>query len=159
MYLNNYYLWRQKLNNNTKSKSKWINSFHKIDKINNKSYEDYELLIKDVSEAFRLIEKCENDYYYCLGKPLNEPSRIEQNSFFFEVRRDNIGNIIRAINLERSHDHHEIFIRVLKQIESAISELLYRTLKICPWSSTFPYIRKNGKREFIPRHIKTTNKF
>ena len=39
-----------------------------------KKTEDYELLIKTVSEVSQLIEKSKDEYYYRLGKRLNEPS-------------------------------------------------------------------------------------
>ena len=153
-------MWRQRspwVNDIIKSKSKWKNSFYKIYKKNNKSYSDYELLIKAVSEVSNLIEKLNNEYYYFWVKRLNEPSAIKRNSFFFEIRTDNIGKVIRAISLEKSHNHREISIRVLNLSESIISEPLYLTLKIYHCSSTFSYIGK--KRNEIPQHKKAISKF
>ena len=39
-----------------------------------KKTEDYELLVKAVSEVSQLIEKSKDEYYYRLGKRLNDPS-------------------------------------------------------------------------------------
>ena len=39
-----------------------------------KKTEDYELLTKAVSEVSQLIEKSQDEYYYRLGKRLNDPS-------------------------------------------------------------------------------------
>ena len=43
-------------------------------KRNGKKTEDYELLVKAVSEVSQLIEKNKDEYYYRLGKRLNDPS-------------------------------------------------------------------------------------
>ena len=57
------------INDNIKSKIKWKNSTYKNYKRNGKKTEDYELLIKAVSEVSQLIEKSNR-----LGKRLNDPS-------------------------------------------------------------------------------------
>ena len=41
---------------------------------NGRKTEDYELLTKAVSEVSQLIEKSKGEYYYRLGKRLNNPS-------------------------------------------------------------------------------------
>ena len=43
-------------------------------KRNGKKTEDFELLTKAVSEVSQLIEKSNDEYYYRLGKRLNDPS-------------------------------------------------------------------------------------
>ena len=126
-------LWRQRstwINNNINSKSKWKNNFHK---------------------------KRKNEYYFCLGKRLNELSAIKRNPFFFETGADKIGKVIGVISLEKSHDHQEISNRVFNLSQSIISEPLFLTFKICPYSNTFPHIGKKGNE--IPHHKKATNKF
>ena len=47
---------------------------HKNYKRNGKKTEDYDLLVKAVSEVSQLIEKSKDEYYYRLGKRLNDPS-------------------------------------------------------------------------------------
>ena len=47
---------------------------HKNYKRNGKKTEDYELFAKAVSEVSQLIEKSKDEYYYRLGKRLNDPS-------------------------------------------------------------------------------------
>ena len=43
-------------------------------KRNGKKTEDYELLTKAVSKVSQLTEKSKDEYYYQLGKRLNDPS-------------------------------------------------------------------------------------
>ena len=43
-------------------------------KRNGKTTEDFELLTKAVSEVSQLIEKSKDEYYYRLGKRLNDPN-------------------------------------------------------------------------------------
>ena len=62
------------INDNIKNKIRWENSMYKNYKRNGKKTEDYELLTKAVSEVSQLIEKSKDEYYYRLGKRLNDPS-------------------------------------------------------------------------------------
>ena len=62
------------INDNIKNKIRWKNSIYKSYKRNGKRTEDYESLTKAVSEVSLLIEKSKGDYYYRLGKRLNDPS-------------------------------------------------------------------------------------
>ena len=62
------------INNNIKSKISWKNSMYKNYKRNGKKAEDYKLLTMAVSEVSQLIEKNKDEYYYRLGKQLNDPS-------------------------------------------------------------------------------------
>ena len=62
------------INDNIKNKIKWKNTMYKNYKRNGKKTEDYELLIKTVSEVSQLIEESKDEYYYRLGKRLNDPS-------------------------------------------------------------------------------------
>ena len=62
------------INDNIKNKIKWKNSMYKNYKRIGKKTEDYQFLVKAVSEVFQLIEKCKDEYYYRLGKRLNDPS-------------------------------------------------------------------------------------
>ena len=62
------------INDNIKNKIKWKNSMYKNYKRNGKKTEDCELLVKAVSEVSQLIEKSKDEYYYRLGKQLNDPS-------------------------------------------------------------------------------------
>ena len=62
------------INDIIKDKIKWKNSMYKNYKRNGKKTEDYELLVKAVSEVSQLIEKSKDEYYYRLGKRLNDPS-------------------------------------------------------------------------------------
>ena len=60
------------INDNIKNKIKWKNSMYKNYKRNGKKTEDCELLVKAVSEVSQLIEKGKDEYYYRLGKRLND---------------------------------------------------------------------------------------
>ena len=62
------------INDNIKNKIKWKNSMYKNYKRSCKKTEDYKLLVKAVSEVSQLIEKGKDEYYYRLGKRLNDPS-------------------------------------------------------------------------------------
>ena len=62
------------INDNIKNKIRWENSMYKNYKRNGKKTEDYELLTKAVSEVSQLIEKSNDEYYYRLGKRINDPS-------------------------------------------------------------------------------------
>ena len=62
------------INDNIKNEIKWKNSMDKNYKRNSKKTEDYELLTKTVSEVSQLIEKSKDEYYYRLGKQLDDPS-------------------------------------------------------------------------------------
>ena len=62
------------INDNIKNKIKWKNSMYKNYKRNGQKIEDYELLVKPVSEVSQLIEKSKDEYYYRLRKRLNDPS-------------------------------------------------------------------------------------
>ena len=62
------------INDNVKNKIKWKNSMHKNYKRNGKKTEDYELLTKTVCEVSQLIEMSKYEYYYRLGKGLNDPN-------------------------------------------------------------------------------------
>ena len=62
------------INDNIKNKIKWKNSMYKNYKRNGKKTEENELLTKAVSEVSWLIEKSKDEYYYQLGKRLNNPS-------------------------------------------------------------------------------------
>ena len=62
------------INDNIKNKIKWKNSMYKNYKRNDKKTEDYELLVKAVSEVSQLIEKSKDEYFYRLGKQLNYPN-------------------------------------------------------------------------------------
>ena len=61
------------INDNIKNKIRRKNSMYKNYKRNGKKTEDYELLTKAVSEVSQLIEKSNDEYYYQLGKRLNNP--------------------------------------------------------------------------------------
>ena len=56
------------INDNIKNIIKWKNSMYKNYKRNGQKTEDYELLVKAVSEVSQLIEKSNDEYYYRLGK-------------------------------------------------------------------------------------------
>ena len=63
------------INDNIKNKIRRKNSMYKNYKRNSKNNRDYELLTKAVSEVSQLIEKSKDEYYYRLGKRLNDPSK------------------------------------------------------------------------------------
>ena len=62
------------INDNIKNKIKWKNSMYKNYKRNGIKTEDYELLKKAVSDVSQLIVKSKDEYYYRLGKRLNDPN-------------------------------------------------------------------------------------
>ena len=62
------------INDNIKNKIKWKSRMYKNYKRNGKKTEDYELLTKAVSDVSQLIVKSKDEYYYRLGKRLNDPN-------------------------------------------------------------------------------------
>ena len=62
------------INDNIKNKIRRKSSMYKNYKRNGKKIEDYELLTKALSEVSQLIVKGKVEYYYQLGKRLNDPS-------------------------------------------------------------------------------------
>ena len=61
------------INDNIENKIRWKNSMYKNCKRNGvEKLRNYKLLTKAVSEVSKLIEKSKYEYYYCLGKQLND---------------------------------------------------------------------------------------
>ena len=71
------------INDNIKNKIKWKNSMHKNYKRNDKKNEEYELLTKAVSNVSQLIENSKDEYYYRLGKRLNDPNTSAKSYWTF----------------------------------------------------------------------------
>ena len=72
--------------------------------------------------------------------------------FSLEIIASDIRKIIKVLKVNKAHGYNEIFIRMLKLCESAITELLYLIFKNCLCSNAFPDVWK--KANVIPVHNK-----
>ena len=63
-----------------------------------------------------------------------------------EIIASGIGKLIKALNVNKAHDHDEISIRMLKLCESAITKPLFLIFKNCLNSNTFLDVWKKKRR-------------
>ena len=65
----------------------------------------------------------------------------------FEIIVSDIGKVIKALKVNKAHGHNEIFIRMLRLYESAITEPLYLIFKIVLALIHFRMFRRRRRRQ------------
>ena len=109
--------------------------------------------VTDFKEKANLFNECFCKQCTPVANDSTLPTLLETPNETFSslgIIASDIGKMIKALKVNKAHGHDEIFIRMLKLCESAITEPLYLIFKNCLSSSTFPDVWK--KANVIPVH-------
>ena len=113
-------------------------------------------LVSDFKEKANMF----NEFFSRQCTPLNNGSKCPSQHYFITNERlssivfddQDIIKIIRALNINKSHGHDDISIRMIKICDSALVKPLSIIFHNCIKSGSFPYTWK--KSNVIPVHKK-----
>ena len=98
-----------------------------------------------------------NEFSSCQCTPFNNGSKCPEHPYFITNERlslvvfdDHNTKIIRTLNINKSHGHNDISIRMTKICDSALAKPLSIIFHNCIKSGSFPYTWK--KSNVIPVH-------
>ena len=113
---------------------------------------------------FKLKPNLFNKYFACNSTPINNDSYLPSSfEFYFQSRlfslniiEDNILKIVKALNINKTHGHDEISIRMIKSCDEALAKPLFLIYKNCINTGIFPNVWK--KSNIVPVYKKGDKK-